>query len=71
MGTLDLCAKASAVSVAAYGSSLVRRGHLTAGQLTAFTLYSGLAGMGLAGLVRARVRTNRGHWDEGEQGALG
>ena len=55
MGTLDMCLKGSTVCVAAYGSSLVRRGHLTAGQLTAFSLYSGLAGMGLAGLLRSAV----------------
>eukprot|EP00615_Pteridomonas_danica_P000579 CAMPEP_0114359552 /NCGR_PEP_ID=MMETSP0101-20121206/23107_1 /TAXON_ID=38822 ORGANISM="Pteridomonas danica, Strain PT" /NCGR_SAMPLE_ID=MMETSP0101 /ASSEMBLY_ACC=CAM_ASM_000211 /LENGTH=530 /DNA_ID=CAMNT_0001503161 /DNA_START=225 /DNA_END=1817 /DNA_ORIENTATION=+ len=53
MGTLDLCLKGSTVCVAAYGSSLVRRGHLTAGQLTAFALYSSMAGMGLAGLLRS------------------
>jgi ABC-type multidrug transport system fused ATPase/permease subunit len=41
------------VAVAAYGSALVRQGHLSAGQLASFTLYSGLAGMGLAGLLRA------------------
>lgn len=55
MGTLDLCFKAGTVCVAAYGSSLVRRGHLTAGQLSAFLLYSGMAGMGLAGLLRSAV----------------
>lgn len=53
MGTLDLGVKGSAVSVVAYGSSLVRAGHLSAGQLASFTMYSGLAGMGLAGLLRA------------------
>ena len=41
------------MSVVAYGSALVRRGHLSAGQLASFTMYSGLAGMGLAGLARA------------------
>ena len=45
--------QASAVAIAAYGSALVRQGHLSAGQLTSFTMYSGLAGMGLAGLLRA------------------
>jgi len=53
MGTLDLGVKASAVTVVAYGAQLVRRGLLSAGQLASFTMYSGLAGMGLAGLLRA------------------
>lgn len=48
-GWLDWSVKTAGLGLVAYGSELVRRGVLSAGNLASFTMYSGLAGMGLSG----------------------
>jgi len=52
MGGLDWTIKTAGLSLIAAGAGLVRKGQMSAGNLTSFTMYSGLSAMGLAGLYR-------------------